>query len=149
MEKGKKPSQFASEGIREDTDRKKTYPEMIFKQGIIQAHFEMLEAEELLRYNKQRTGTFSLRDKNRFLNKIIKLFGMIKEMIKKSKKLNENQQSIYQMIYQVECFNNQTPSVEELILFKNFLIFFLDELNLTNLLLPADMGFISKMEDEY
>lgn len=144
------PKRSVPEGkIREDVDRKRTFPELIFKQGIIEAHFQLLEAEEILSKFKEKTGKYNQIHVIILKGKIKKLFKMIKEMIKKSKKLEGAQAELYKELWLFSVNKIETNDVSTLMRYIDFLIYYLDELNLTNLLLPAQRGFMEKMKDEY
>lgn len=139
----------ASEGIREDTEKKKTYPELIFKQNIIEVHKELLDAEEVMNKFYEKTGKYNHIHVIVLKGKVIKLFKMTKEMIKKSKKMDEAHFKVYNQLWKFSIHEEEVNDVKTLMRFIDFLIYYLDELNLTNLLLPAGRGFISKMNDEY
>ena len=135
--------------IQEETDRKKTYPELIFKVNIIEVHRELLEAEEVMNKFFEKSGKYNRVHVIVLKGKIIKLFKMIKEMIKKSKRLDSVQGEIYRELWRFSVHKYQTDDVDDLMRYVDFLIYYLDELNLTNLLLPSSRGFLDKMRDEY
>lgn len=139
-----------SEGsIREDTEKKKMFPELIFKSNIIEVHKELLEAEEVMNKFYEKTGKYNQVHVIILKGKIIKLFKMVKEMIKKSSKMDSAHERVYSELWRFSVHEVEVNDVKTLMRFIDFLIYYLDELNLTNLLMSAGRGFISKMNDEY
>ena len=97
----------------------------------------------------EKTGKYNKVHLIIFKSKLIKLFKMIKEMIKSSKKLSDSHKSVYLEIHEFSVHKVEVNDVSTLMRFLDFLIFYLHELNLTNLLLPAQTGFLDKMKLEY
>lgn len=132
----------------DDSTEKRTYPELLYKLAIVQVFLAMLDSEEDLRNNYLRVGAYKHRDVIAFKSKLVKLFSMTKRMIRNSDKLKKEHEYLYERLVKLEFFD-ENFTVKELIVLKNFLVYYLDELNLINLLMKGGLSWLEKIDAEY
>lgn len=121
---------------------------MIYKEAIVNCCLSLLDVEERLRLSYYKRGNnYKTGDLIEFKVKLVKLFSLIRRMMKE-KGIEQAHISIYNDFLKLEALKEEF-NLDELMLFKNFLFYYLHKLNLTNLLLKGQGGFEDQFGKEY
>jgi len=134
--------------LYDDANDKKTLPELRLKENIISAQESMLISERRLMNNYRYRKQFFKQDLIEFEGNILLLFGFIKRMIlDRGLKKSSFDYKLYLLLCEAE--RGRQFSASNLITFKNFLLKYLHEINITNLFMSKGKKFEEKFNDAF
>lgn len=145
--------------IEQDVMQEKAYPELRQKYNIFVAWEELELAEEELLYNYQLSGRYMTNYQFKVQIKLIKLFNYLKMMIyqkieelkgivtRDMSEMYQNHLSLYQRIEDLEEGKIRV-NIKSLFELKNFIIHYMHECNLSNLLRKEEDD-LDAFEKEY
>jgi hypothetical protein len=134
--------------IYDDVKEKKALPELILKQNILNAQDIMLTSERKLMNGYRYNRRFARQDLIEFEGNIILLFGFIKRMIL-DKGLKKGSIDHKVFVHLCNAEKGSQYRAEHLIVFKNFLLKYLHEINITNLFMSKGKSFKQELDDDF
>ena len=144
--------------IKEDIIEQKAYPELFHKINIFQTWSELEDAQLLMMNTFRQSNRYNRLDVNRFENLLVKMFNFVREMIQV--KLDELPKIVTRDFsdtykYHLELFEKLEAletgkkfNAKTLIELKRFLLHYLHQCNLSNLLRKQDSD-LDAFEKEY
>ena len=132
--------------IYDDADEKKALPELRLKENIISAQEMMLISERKMMNSFRYRNKYFKNDLIEFEGNIILLFGFIKRMILDTGiKRNSYDYKVFLLLCEAE--RGKQFNANYLIIFKNFLLKNLHNINLTNLFMSKGKTFDQKFSE--